>query len=110
RACRLTPPWGCPRMNYGTSPILHGYPRNHGPMRPSAARRPAAVLLGLLVGAFAVLIGPAAPASAHAELVSSSPAAGSTVPTAPDEIVLTFSEPVRQVPGKSHVIGPDGSV
>ncbi|MEV0715358.1 copper resistance protein CopC, partial [Asanoa sp. NPDC050611] len=31
------------------------------------------------------------------------------VPTAPPEVVLTFSEGVRKVPDKIHVIAPDGS-
>ncbi len=33
-----------------------------------------------------------APAQAHAHLEQSSPAAGSTVPTAPHEVVLTFTQ------------------
>jgi copper transport protein len=79
-------------------------------MSSPAIRRCAVALLGLLLGTLAVLVGPAVPASAHAALVDSSPAAGSTVPSGPPEVVLTFSEPIRQVPGKSHVIGPDGSL
>lgn len=69
----------------------------------------AAVGVSLLLAALTLLLGPAAPASAHAVLVSSSPAAGTVLPNAPAEVVLTFSESVRKVPGKIRVLGPDGS-
>lgn len=77
-----------------------------------ANRRPIARLLaiaGLLVTVVALLIAPAGPASAHAVLVSSSPIASAVVSNAPAEVVLTFSESVRKVPGKIRVIAPDGS-
>ncbi|MEU6202918.1 copper resistance protein CopC [Micromonospora musae] len=64
---------------------------------------------GLLVAVVALLIAPAAPASAHAVLSSSAPAASAVVPTGPSEVVLTFSESVRKVPDKVRVIAPDGS-
>ncbi len=64
---------------------------------------------GLLVVLVALLVAPAGPASAHAVLVSSSPASSALVPDAPAEVVLTFSESVRKVPGKIRVIAPDGS-
>ncbi|MGC5022863.1 copper resistance CopC/CopD family protein [Micromonospora sp. DT47] len=64
---------------------------------------------GLLVTLVALLLAPAAPASAHAVLVSSSPQASAVVPSGPAEVVLTFSESVRKVPGKIRVIAPDGS-
>ncbi|PZG00169.1 copper resistance CopC/CopD family protein [Micromonospora deserti] len=64
---------------------------------------------GLLVTLVALLIAPAGPASAHAVLVSSSPVSSVVVPTGPAEVVLTFSESVRKVPGKIRVIAPDGS-
>ncbi|MEH1053790.1 copper resistance protein CopC [Micromonospora sp. CPCC 206171] len=65
--------------------------------------------VGLLVTLVALLLAPAAPASAHAVLASSSPVASAVVPSAPAEVVLTFSESVRKVTGKIRVIGPDGS-
>ncbi|WFE49990.1 copper resistance protein CopC [Micromonospora sp. WMMD1155] len=68
-----------------------------------------AVAAGLLVTLGALLIAPATSASAHAVLQSSSPAASSVVPSGPSEVVLTFSESVRKVPGKIRVIAPDGS-
>ncbi|GIF73316.1 copper resistance CopC/CopD family protein [Asanoa siamensis] len=67
------------------------------------------VVAALVVGWAAVFLAPAAPASAHAVLESTSPAANSIVQAAPPEIVLTFSEGVRQVADKIHVIAPDGS-
>ncbi|MGW3789241.1 copper resistance CopC/CopD family protein [Micromonospora chokoriensis] len=68
-----------------------------------------AVAAGLLVTVGALLIAPATSASAHAVLQSSSPAASSVVPSGPSEVVLTFSESVRKVPGKIRIIAPDGS-
>lgn len=68
-----------------------------------------AALIGLLVLALGLLLGPATPASAHAVLVSSSPVPDVVLSNAPAEVVLTFSEPVRQVPDKIRVLGPDGS-
>ncbi|WP_407951963.1 copper resistance protein CopC [Plantactinospora sonchi] len=65
--------------------------------------------LGLLLASLALLLGPAIPASAHAALVSSSPAAESVLGSAPTEVVLTFSEGVREVTDKIRVLGPDGS-
>ncbi|MFI6758867.1 copper resistance CopC/CopD family protein [Micromonospora sp. NPDC050417] len=69
----------------------------------------AGAMLGLLLATFALLFGPASPASAHAVLVSSSPLADAVLPSAPSEVVLTFSEGVRSVPDKIRVLGPDGA-
>jgi copper transport protein len=49
--------------------------------------------LGALVVAVAVVLIVAGPAAAHAGLVSSDPGNGVTVPTAPDAITMTFTEP-----------------
>jgi copper transport protein len=64
---------------------------------------------GLLIGLFWVLMGPVAPAFAHAALVGSDPASDSVVPDAPNRITLTFSESIQLLPGKIQVLGPDGS-
>jgi copper transport protein len=64
---------------------------------------------GLLIGLFWVLMGPVAPAFAHAALVGSDPASDSIVPDAPNKITLTFSESIQLLPGKIQVLGPDGS-
>ncbi len=65
------------------------------------------VLLAALVAALALLL-PAAPASAHATLLSTDPANGAIVDTAPSEVTFTFSEPVGISLGKVTVIDPDG--
>jgi methionine-rich copper-binding protein CopC len=62
-----------------------------------------AVLIGLIL-----LLVDAIPAAAHAELVSSSPEAGSTVSGTPDEIVVVFDEALE--PNSSiELLGPDGA-
>ncbi|WP_434743091.1 copper resistance CopC/CopD family protein [Micromonospora sp. SH-82] len=85
-------------------------PRRRPPV--SAPRRRIvrwAAATGLLVAVLALLITPATPASAHAVLQSTSPAASAVVPNAPAEVVLTFSEPVRKITDRIRVIAPDGS-
>jgi copper transport protein len=54
------------------------------------------------------LLAPAAPASAHAALLSSIPPPGSIVGTSPTEITITFSESVAPVDGQVEVLAPDG--
>lgn len=66
-------------------------------LRPSTLRRWFAVLL-VGIGLFAW---PGEPASAHANLVRSEPAAGAVLAQAPDELVLEFSEDLD--PGFSSV-------
>jgi hypothetical protein len=63
----------------------------------------------LLAASCALLLVTALPAAAHNELKSSNPAAGATVDTPPDKIVLTFAEDL--IPGKTTitVTGPDGA-
>ena len=68
----------------------------------------AALAVSCLLVTLAAVLTVATPASAHAVLISSSPTADTVVPTAPAQIVLTFSETVREVPGRIRVIGPDG--
>ena len=55
------------------------------------------------------LAGTATPAFAHAELLSSDPAAGTSLPAAPKQIQLTFSEAVGVPDNPITVTGPDGS-
>jgi copper transport protein len=68
-----------------------------------------AALAGLLIGFVAVVLGPAAPASAHAALANSDPANGTIVPDAPNKITLNFTESVQLLNGKIQVLAPDGS-
>jgi copper transport protein len=72
-------------------------------------RRAFATGAGLLFGLFLALLGPAAPASAHAALVGSDPSNGTVVPDAPNRVTLTFSESVQLLAGKIQVLAPDGS-
>ncbi|MFY1633753.1 copper resistance CopC/CopD family protein [Solwaraspora sp. WMMB335] len=67
-----------------------------------------AAVAGLFLAALPAVLLPAAPASAHAVLVSTSPVLDSVLPNAPAEVVLTFSESVREVPDRVRVIAPDG--
>jgi copper transport protein len=73
------------------------------------ARRIVLACAGVLFGLLAVLIGPAAPASAHAALVGTDPGNGTIVPDAPNKVTLTFTESVQLLSGKIQVLAPDGS-
>ncbi|HEV7624852.1 MAG TPA: copper resistance CopC family protein [Amnibacterium sp.] len=67
-------------------------------------------VLALLLTALAVLLG-AAPVQAHDYLVSSTPAAGSTVTTSPEQVTLTFDAAVLSTGNGSDVVavtGPGG--
>ena len=76
--------------------------------RPGTAPRRATVLAtALALGGLLVALG-AAPASAHASLVRSSPADQSSVTTAPKIVSLTFDENIR-VSSVILVTGPDGA-
>jgi copper transport protein len=72
-----------------------------------AAGALSAVLLAVLTGALA-LLGPAAPAQAHAAMVAATPVPGTVVGTSPTEITVVFSEAVTVVTGKVQVLAPDG--
>ena len=66
-------------------------------------------ILGLLLGVLSSII-MATEADAHAVLRSVSPKDGSTVATAPTEVVLTFDEAVGQSFATVAVAGPAGAV
>lgn len=65
------------------------------------------ILAGLVVS-LALVAGGTSPASAHAALVGSDPADGSTLTTAPATITFTFNENVAQ-PAYVAVAAPDGT-
>ncbi|GAA3299928.1 copper resistance protein CopC/CopD [Dactylosporangium vinaceum] len=67
------------------------------------------VPLAMLLGALAILVLPAGPASAHAELEKTAPVAGTVLDQLPGEVTLSFSEQVRLVTDKIKVTAPDGS-
>lgn len=62
----------------------------------------------LLLIALGALLALASPANAHAALIGSTPAPGSTIGDSPTEITITFSEHVSVVEGKVIVLAPDG--
>ncbi len=55
------------------------------------------------------LVAAATPALAHAELTDSTPAEGASLPAAPQQIQLTFSEPVMLASDPVTIAGPDGA-
>jgi copper transport protein len=61
-----------------------------------------------VLAAIAVVALPA-PALAHAGFVSSTPEPGSTLGTAPGQVILTFSEPLNARLSRAIVLEPDGS-
>ncbi|HEU5108333.1 MAG TPA: copper resistance protein CopC [Micromonosporaceae bacterium] len=63
---------------------------------------------GLALCGLVMLLLPAAPASAHAVLLRATPAPDSVLAAGPSQVVLEFSEPVRLIPGKIRIVGPDG--
>ncbi|MCL2551851.1 MAG: copper resistance protein CopC [Actinomycetia bacterium] len=77
-------------------------PRSY--VRSSAAR-----FAALAVALLALLLGTAAPASAHAALIRTDPASGSVVVTAPQRVVLTFSEGVLLSADSLRVLDPRGT-
>ncbi|WP_308402118.1 copper resistance CopC family protein [Streptomyces shenzhenensis] len=62
-------------------------------------------LVALLTG---VLLGSAAPASAHATLTGSDPRDGGVLKTAPKQVTATFDESVTLVEDSLRVVDPDG--
>jgi methionine-rich copper-binding protein CopC len=66
-------------------------------------------VLAVLACALAAVALGAGPAAAHDELLGSLPAAGSTVDSAPDQVVLMFAEPAVAIGTMVAVTGPDGT-
>ncbi|WP_228387858.1 MULTISPECIES: copper resistance CopC family protein [unclassified Nocardioides] len=81
---------------------------NARPTTSPAPRRRLATLAALLLALIpGTLLAAAAPASAHAALVSSDPADGSRVASLPDEVTLEFNEEISD-PAYVVVTAPDG--
>ncbi|MFJ4434681.1 copper resistance CopC/CopD family protein [Streptomyces sp. NPDC088923] len=91
-----------------------GARRAPGGGRPGAARRRApggrrlALLLASLAAALLAVLAGAAPASAHAALVDSDPKQGSVLDTAPERVVLDFSEKIGVSDNAVRVLDPSG--
>ena len=89
-----------------------GYPSEVPGPRDVAARRIGVRLMAFLLVAMAVVVGApglAAPAAAHTALVGMTPSNGSTLTTAPTQVVLTFTEAVEQVGDAVVVTAPSGA-
>jgi methionine-rich copper-binding protein CopC len=66
--------------------------------------------LGTLVTVLTLgLLGTAAPALAHDVLISSDPADGATLDTAPSTVTFTFDQPVQNFEPVLVIIGPNGN-
>jgi copper transport protein len=65
-------------------------------------------LLAACAAVVVILVATAGPASAHAQLESTSPPQSAVLETAPNQVVLHFGEPVEIDFGSLRVIGPDG--
>ena len=75
----------------------------------STPRRRPALRIGLVAVLTALAaVGFAGPAAAHDVLISSDPADGSTVQTAPATVTLTFDQPVQNFEPVVTMTGPDG--
>ncbi len=70
-------------------------------------RRGAATLVVVAVAAV-IALAAAGPAAAHASLVSTDPAEGAVLDTAPEQVVLTFNEPIVSVPDGVTVFAATG--
>lgn len=60
------------------------------------------------IAALALVLAPASPAGAHAELVSATPAPGTGLPQAPGAVVLRFNEPLNMRLSEIRVLDSDG--
>ncbi|WP_105970299.1 copper resistance CopC/CopD family protein [Streptomyces geranii] len=70
--------------------------------------RPLVLLFLALAAALLTGLAGAAPASAHAALIGSSPSQGVVVDKAPDQVTLTFSEKIAFSDGAFRVLDPKG--
>lgn len=86
-------------------------PRARVAVRPAPAdraRAAGAVLAAVLLALAAALLG-AGPAHAHNSLLGTDPEDGSSVPTAPERVTLTFDQPAQALGTEVVVVGPDGA-
>lgn len=76
--------------------------------RRARPAHPWAAALLVLLAVAALVLGTAAPASAHASLVGSDPAEGAVLPAQPEQVRLSFSESVALVPDGVRVFDAEG--
>lgn len=79
-----------------------------GPGGVLRQRHPMVTVIGALILAATIVVMTAAPASAHAVLLTESPQQGSVVPVAPKQVELTFGEDVEISFGSIAVINQKG--
>ncbi|MEV6005700.1 copper resistance protein CopC [Streptomyces sp. NPDC051976] len=79
------------------------------PRAPRGAVRRLAALAVALGALAALVLGTATPASAHAALIRTDPVGGSVVQTAPQRVLLTFSEGVLLSADSLRVLDPRGA-
>lgn len=82
----------------------------HTDPRPAAPARGLTRLLLAMLGTLALVLGAPAAALAHDRLLSSDPADGATLETAPQQITLTFSDAPLDVSPQVRITGEDGTV
>ncbi|MCX4695445.1 copper resistance CopC/CopD family protein [Streptomyces sp. NBC_01408] len=73
----------------------------------SPPRRTPLTVLALVAAVFALILGAAGPAFAHAGLGGSDPADGTVLKTAPKQVTLTFTESVTFSDDSLRVLSPD---
>ena len=69
--------------------------------------RAVAVLVGAAAGLLALGVG--SPAAAHAVLVGTDPQDGAVLDVPPDQVTITFNEPVQAVDGGTTLLAADGT-
>lgn len=78
------------------------------PPRPSVLRRAVAIVVSVAAGLL-LMLHASGPAAAHAVLVGTDPEDGTVLDAPPDQLSLTFNEPVQVVAGATSVLAADGS-
>ncbi|OLT52616.1 DUF1775 domain-containing protein [Cellulosimicrobium sp. CUA-896] len=106
--------WAPPASRSGRSRSrARAAPRADGPMTRTA-RRPVphrAPALAVVVAAAALLLAVLAggPAAAHAVLLGTDPEDGTVLDAPPDDLTITFNEPVRAVESGTTLLSADGA-
>lgn len=75
--------------------------------RSRSSYRAVAILVGVTAGLLA--LGAGGPAAGHAVLLGTDPRDGAVLETPPDEVTITFNEPVQAVDGGTTLLAADGS-
>ncbi len=75
-------------------------------MAPMSTTVRRGILAGLLAAVFGLLL--ASPASAHAELVASTPGNGARLAQAPAKVEMRFTEAVNLIPGGIRLVDEAG--